>query len=182
MLACRFLFRVRKQWNGRIWTVICLQGSTGGAGLVRRRRCENVCGASVLCDLSLFLSCLLEEGLDSAGLFAAGVMFQLRGWLRGGLLGGEHALGWRDVAGKKFSDPTCWWSVAEFASWKVQHGERGSPGNTIQKAVTNHTGFVKQMIHSVIVIYCNYHAAWWVPAVFRLLMMAKLSLDSLVAS
>ena len=30
--------------------------------------------------------------------------------------------------------------------------------------------------------YSNYHAAWWFPAVFKLLIMAKLSLDSLVAS
>lgn len=30
--------------------------------------------------------------------------------------------------------------------------------------------------------YPNYHAAWWFPAVLRLLIMAKLSLDILVAS
>lgn len=33
-----------------------------------------------------------------------------------------------------------------------------------------------------VLLYSNYHAAWWFPAVLRLLIMAKLSLDSLVAS
>lgn len=31
-------------------------------------------------------------------------------------------------------------------------------------------------------LYSNYHAAWWFPAVLRLLIIAKLSLDILVAS
>lgn len=97
------IFRVRKKCKRRNGAIgIGLQLSISSRGFVRGAGWENSCGACIVvillvcifCNLlSLFLSCLLKEGLDGAGLFACGAIFQVRGWLGGGLSGGEKTLG-----------------------------------------------------------------------------------------
>lgn len=138
------IFRV-KMSNGRNREIgICLQLSVRSRCFVRGGRWENSCAAYIIFILlvyvisnlqSLFLGCLLKEGLDGAGLFACGVIFRFRGWLGGGLSGREKALGWTDITGKKASNPPCWWSVAKFASWEVEQGEGWSPGDMMQDGV-----------------------------------------------
>ena len=90
---------------------ICLQLSISSIGFVRGRRWENSCGARVViflvfCNLLfLFVGRLLKEGLDGAGLFTGGVILRFRGWLGGGLSGGDSTLGRGDITGKKASNP-----------------------------------------------------------------------------